>query len=82
MKKKCLRCWFCRKIIREDVSQRGNAIKIPIWHPHPTGSGSLIHLIIPEPIHRRCRKSLLNALREERKKVINIYENPGLWENK
>jgi len=70
MKRKCLRCWFCRKIIREDMRRCGVAgIKIPIGPPRPYGENSILHSIIPQPIHRRCFKLIVAAIKEACKKA-------------
>jgi len=54
------------------MSRRCNAIKVPIWHPHPNENSDLIWLIIPEPIHKRCQKNLLNAIIEEQRWALHL----------
>lgn len=61
--KKLYICWFCLGDIEKDVVKKhGSARKVPIWHSHPRDHDSLIHLIIPEPIHEVCYKILLNTI--------------------
>ena len=67
-KSRKFQCWFCAIDIEEDVVKKyGSAINVPIFHPHPRGKRWLIHLTIPNPIHRSCYTILFNIIDKARR---------------